>query len=54
MGVAKVPVCNSLLASSSPIEWTNVILYGEYKLNRDLVDVLPALKDGASRRFLVK
>jgi TnpA family transposase len=27
----------SLLAHISPIEWTNVILYGEYKLNRDLV-----------------
>ncbi len=27
----------SLLASISPIEWSNVILYGEYKLNRDLV-----------------
>ena len=27
----------SLLAYISPIEWSNVILYGEYKLNRDLV-----------------
>ena len=27
----------SLLAHISPIEWSNVILYGEYKLNRDLV-----------------
>ena len=27
----------SLLAHVSPIEWSNVILYGEYKLNRDLV-----------------
>jgi TnpA family transposase len=27
----------SLLAHISPIEWTNVILYGEYELNRDLV-----------------
>jgi hypothetical protein len=27
----------SLLAAISPIEWRNVILYGEYKLNRDLV-----------------
>jgi hypothetical protein len=27
----------SLLSSISPIEWSNVILYGEYKLNRDLV-----------------
>jgi hypothetical protein len=27
----------SLLASVSPIEWTNVILYGEYRLNRNLV-----------------
>jgi TnpA family transposase len=27
----------SLLAHVSPIEWTNVILYGEYKLNKDLV-----------------
>jgi hypothetical protein len=27
----------SLLAHISPIAWTNVILYGEYKLNRDLV-----------------
>jgi hypothetical protein len=26
-----------LLAHISPIEWSNVILYGEYKLNRDLV-----------------
>lgn len=26
-----------LLTHVSPIEWTNVILYGEYKLNRDLV-----------------
>src|SRR5205823_11903897 len=25
----------SLLAYISPIEWSNVILYGEYKLNRD-------------------
>jgi TnpA family transposase len=27
----------SLLAHISPIEWSNVILYGEYKLNRNLV-----------------
>ena len=27
----------SLLAHISPIEWSNVILYGEYKLNRELV-----------------
>jgi hypothetical protein len=27
----------SLLAHISPIEWSNVVLYGEYKLNRDLV-----------------
>jgi hypothetical protein len=27
----------SLLASIRPIEWSNVILYGEYKLNRDLI-----------------
>lgn len=27
----------SLLTSVSPIEWTNVILYGEHKLNRNLV-----------------
>jgi hypothetical protein len=27
----------SFLAHVSPIEWTNVILYGEYKLNRELV-----------------
>ncbi len=27
----------SMLAHISPIEWSNVILYGEYKLNRDLV-----------------
>ena len=27
----------TLLAHISPIEWSNVILYGEYKLNRDLV-----------------
>src|SRR5687767_8955263 len=27
----------SLLASISPIEWRNVVLYREYKLNRDLV-----------------
>jgi hypothetical protein len=27
----------SLLAHVSPIEWSNVILYGEYKLNKDLV-----------------
>jgi hypothetical protein len=27
----------SLLAYVSPIEWTNVILYGEYRLNRNLV-----------------
>ena len=27
----------SFLAYISPIEWSNVILYGEYKLNRDLV-----------------
>ena len=27
----------TLLARISPIEWSNVILYGEYKLNRDLV-----------------
>jgi hypothetical protein len=33
----KAGVNLSLLASISPIEWSNVILYGEYKLNRDLV-----------------
>ena len=33
----KAGVHLSLLASISPIEWSNVILYGEYKLNRDLV-----------------
>jgi hypothetical protein len=27
----------SLLTHVSPIEWSNVILYGEYKLNRSLV-----------------
>lgn len=27
----------SMLAHISPIEWSNIILYGEYKLNRDLV-----------------
>src|SRR2546430_13097096 len=27
----------TLLAHISPIEWSNVILYGEYKLNKDLV-----------------
>ncbi len=27
----------SLLVHISPIEWSNVVLYGEYKLNRDLV-----------------
>ena len=27
----------SLLAHISPIEWSNVILYGEYKLNKELV-----------------
>jgi TnpA family transposase len=27
----------SLLAYISPIEWTNVILYGEYKLNKKLI-----------------
>jgi len=27
----------SLLAHISPIEWSNVVLYGEYKLNKDLV-----------------
>jgi hypothetical protein len=27
----------SLLEHISPIEWDNVILYGEYVLNRDLV-----------------
>ena len=27
----------SLIAHISPIEWSNVILYGEYKLNKDLV-----------------
>jgi hypothetical protein len=27
----------SLLAHISPIEWSNVVLYGENKLNRDLV-----------------
>jgi hypothetical protein len=27
----------SLLSHISPIEWSNVILYGEYKLNRELV-----------------
>ncbi len=27
----------SLLVYISPIEWSNVILYDEYKLNRDLV-----------------
>ena len=33
----KAGVDLSLLAYVSPIEWSNVILYGEYKLNRDLV-----------------
>jgi Tn3 transposase DDE domain len=33
----KAGVDLSLLASISPIEWSNVILYGEYKLNRNLV-----------------
>jgi hypothetical protein len=32
---AKIDV--SLLAHVSPIEWSNLILYGEYKLNQDLV-----------------
>jgi hypothetical protein len=27
----------SMLAHISPIEWSNVILYGEYKLNKSLV-----------------
>ncbi len=27
----------SLLAHISPIEWSNVVLYGEYRLNKDLV-----------------
>jgi Tn3 transposase DDE domain len=27
----------SMLAHISPIEWSNIILYGEYKLNRELV-----------------
>jgi len=27
----------SILAHISPIEWSNVVLYGENKLNRDLV-----------------
>jgi len=27
----------ALLSHISPIEWSNVILYGEYKLNRELV-----------------
>jgi hypothetical protein len=27
----------SLLKHISPIEWDNVILYGEYVLNRDLI-----------------
>jgi hypothetical protein len=27
----------SFLTHISPIEWNNVILYGEYKLNKDLV-----------------
>jgi hypothetical protein len=26
----------SMLAHISPIEWSNVILYGEYKLNKDV------------------
>ncbi|KAF5429555.1 hypothetical protein C5S42_01535, partial [Candidatus Methanomarinus sp.] len=26
-----------LFTHVSPIEWSNVILYGEYKLNKDLV-----------------
>lgn len=29
----------SLLEHISPIEWENVILYGEYVLNRDLIQV---------------
>jgi hypothetical protein len=29
--------CLGKLLVVSPIEWTNVILYGEYKLNRDMV-----------------
>jgi Tn3 transposase DDE domain len=33
----EVDIDISLLAHISPIEWSNVILYGEYKLNRDLV-----------------
>jgi TnpA family transposase len=33
----KADVDISLLTAISPIEWSNVILYGEYKLNRDLV-----------------
>jgi hypothetical protein len=33
----KAGVDLSLLASISPIEWSNVILYGEYKLNKELV-----------------
>ena len=27
----------SMLAHISPIEWSNIILYGEYKLNKELV-----------------
>jgi hypothetical protein len=27
----------SMLAHISPIEWSNVILYGKYKLNKSLV-----------------
>jgi TnpA family transposase len=33
----KAEIDLSLLAYISPIEWSNVILHGEYKLNRDLV-----------------
>lgn len=29
----------SLITHISPIEWSNVILYGEYKLNRDMMDI---------------
>jgi hypothetical protein len=31
----KAGVDLSLLTTISPIEWSNVILYGKYKLNRD-------------------
>ena len=29
----------SLLEHISPIEWDNIILYGEYVLNRDLIQL---------------